>query len=66
MGKFFSRKLFVFLLSFLSGLVLTFFGKLDTTVSSFICTMAGIYLTGNVVNGYKNVLIERKKEENGQ
>lgn len=64
MKKFFSRKLVVFLIGFISGLVLTFFGKLDSTVSGFICTMTGIYLAGNVVGSFKGMLPDRK--DNGQ
>ena len=55
-GKFFSRKLAVFLIGFISGLVLIGLNKLDSSASAFICTMTGIYLAGNVVNGFKDVL----------
>ena len=53
--KFLSRKLLVFLLGFGSGILLCVFGKLDSTASTFICTMTGVYLAGNVVNGIKNI-----------
>lgn len=59
--KFFSRKLVVFLLGFISGVSLIFVGKLDSTASNFICTMTGIYLAGNVINGIKEVV--RKPSE---
>ena len=63
MNKFFSRKLVVFLLGFVSGIVLTFFGKLDSTVANFICTMTGIYLAGNVVGSIKDAINTRKQGE---
>jgi hypothetical protein len=60
--KFLSRKLAVFLLGFLSGIVLIAFGKLDSVASGFICTMTGVYLVGNVATGFKNSL-DRKRPD---
>lgn len=66
MKKFCSRKLVIFLLGFISGIVLTFFGKLDSTVANFICTMTGIYLAGNVIGSVKDVFNTRKQEKTNE
>jgi hypothetical protein len=51
--KFFSRKLFVFLLGFITGTTLCLLGKLDPTAANFIEVMTAVYLGGNVLNAIK-------------
>lgn len=59
MGRYASRKLFVFLLGYIVGMTMAFFGKLTADVSTFISTMTAIYLAGNVANGVKNIFYDK-------
>lgn len=53
-----SRKLLVFAISFVVGVVLALVGKLDATTSDFIVYMTGAYLVANA--GQK--IVERFKK----
>lgn len=58
--RFTSRKLIVVTIAFITGITLSYFGKLDQVTANFIVFMTSAYIAGNMGAGLANVF---KKSE---